>query len=132
VKRSDVFPSKWLNPSDLGGDMVVMIREVKLDEIGRENEPKPIVFFEGNLKPMILNVTNWKSLEKLFGMDSDGWGGKQITLFVKDDIEAFGEIVSGIRIRPELPTSPAVPDQVVEAGPGPPDPVEPLEEDFPF
>jgi hypothetical protein len=137
MKRSDVFPSKWLNPSDLAGDMVVQIRGVKQEEVGRDNELKPVIYFEGTLKPMILNVTNWKSLASLFGEESDNWGSKQITLYVKSDIEAFGEIVSGIRIRTN-PATVAEPiaetpvGQVASSDGQMPEFVEPGDDDLPF
>ena len=126
--QNDVFPSNWLNSSDIQVDTIVTIRDMKLEEVGREPQSKPVMYFEGALKPLIVNVTNWKACAKLFGEDSDLWLGRQVTLYVRHDIEAFGDIVSGIRIRATAPAQPQaadVPDQAPVAESSPPDPVEP-------
>ena len=128
MKQHDIFTSDWLNSSDVDDDTIVTIRDVKLEEVGREPQSKPVMYFEGSLKPLIVNVTNWKIGAKLFGEESDNWIGRQITLYVKHDIEAFGDIVSGIRIRAAAPAqaqAAGAPNQAPLAESGLPDPIEP-------
>lgn len=55
-----------------------------------------------NNKPMVINATNAKVLEKLYSPYVEDWAGKQITLFVAK-IKAFGEVVDALRIRPKIP-----------------------------
>jgi hypothetical protein len=67
-----------------------------------------IDFEEPNFKPMILNNTNCKAIEK--ATDSkyiEDWAGKRIALFVVS-ISAFGEVTDAIRVRPTAPREPKV------------------------
>ncbi|MGA2112710.1 MAG: hypothetical protein ABSG98_11285 [Anaerolineales bacterium] len=126
MKQSDVFPSKWLKAEDLAGPLTVRIADVRLDPIknpeGGEDQEKPVLVLEGNFKPMILNVTNWKALAKGYGEDSDAWIGKRVTL-LKTEVDAFGETHVVIRLR--------IPEAKVIAGSKEAVP-EPEVEDIPF
>lgn len=54
-------------------------------------------------KPMILNATNCKTLQKLFGSPMvEDWTTKPVTLFVAK-VRAFGDTVDALRIRPAFP-----------------------------
>ena len=60
--------------------------------------------FTENIKPMVLNRTNSKTITKLFGTPYiEQWTGRRIQIYIEHDIQAFGEIVDGIRVRPFLP-----------------------------
>lgn len=100
--------SKFLKYQDLGGnDWVVTISNVTREDIKEKDgtsKKKFIVHFKECEKGLVLNTTNMNTLYKILGSDdSDVWMGKRITLYVKDDIEMGGEIMSGIRIRAKLP-----------------------------
>ena len=102
MKMNDVFPSKYLKASDIEGEMTVTVKNcvpVMLTNRAGEDEQKPLITFEGVEKGVILNITNWKAIEKQHGHDSDDWKGKQITL-IKAYVDAFGETVEAIRIKP--------------------------------
>jgi hypothetical protein len=60
-------------------------------------------------KPLILNVTNSKTIHRLYGPYIDDWAGKQITLYASTTRLA-GETVECLRIRPvvEVPKLPAI------------------------
>lgn len=54
-------------------------------------------------KPMVLNATNQKLMEKIFGSPYiEDWAGKKMTLCVKR-IRAFGETVDALRVKDSLP-----------------------------
>jgi hypothetical protein len=100
--------SKYLKFQDLGEqDHVVTIRDVKREEIKNKDgltNKKFVVYFQELDKGLILNTTNMNTIDKLMGSDdSDRWIGQRIVLFVKDDVELGGELVSGIRVRPKHP-----------------------------
>ena len=101
-------PSTFLKHEDLEGqDWVVTIKNVTMEKVkgGQDNKERDkfIVHFN-ECKPLVLNKTNMTTLIKLFGSnDSDVWVGKRVTLYVKDDVEFGGELVSAIRIRPKQP-----------------------------
>lgn len=96
---------KYLKHQELNGDTLMTIKEVKRETLEGEGgeQEKWVVYFEETKKGLALNATNGKTLCKLFGDEMDHWVGKQITLFVKEDVEFAGELVSAIRVRPKAP-----------------------------
>lgn len=100
--------SKYLKHQDIGDvDVVVTISNVTREDVKNKDnttQKKFVVHFRELEKGMILNSTNMNMITKLMGTDdSDGWIGKRITLYTKDDIEMGGEITSGLRVRSKLP-----------------------------
>lgn len=100
-------PSSFLKQEDLeGNDWVVTIKNVTKEAIKSSDgtsKDKFIVHFN-ECKPLVLNKTNMTTLITLMGgNDSDLWTGKRITLYVKDDVEFGGKMVSAIRVRSKLP-----------------------------
>lgn len=86
-----------------GDDLTVTIERVQLEEItmmGGKKEDHTVAYLAGN-KPMILNVTNSKSIHKLYGPFIEDWAGKQITLFAST-AKMAGEMVECLRIRPSV------------------------------
>ena len=73
------------------------------DEKGKE-EIVLSCTFEGVKKPMILNATNCKAIEKVSGSPFiDNWSGVTITVYILKGIKAFGKIVDGLRIKEYAP-----------------------------
>jgi len=86
-----------------GQDLTVTIDYVQLQEItgtGGKKEDCTVAHLV-NEKPMILNVTNSKSIAKLYGPFIEDWAGKKITLFASTTRLA-GETVECLRIRPKV------------------------------
>jgi hypothetical protein len=86
-----------------GDDITVTIERVQLETVkmmGGKNEDHTICHLRGQ-KPMILNVTNSKSIHKLYGPFIEDWAGKQITLFAST-AKMGGELVECLRIRPSV------------------------------
>lgn len=128
---NDAFPSKTLKASDLGNNLVtVRISHVEVEAMGRgkDAETKPVVYFEGKSKGLVLNKTNAKRIVEITGSpDTDHWKGHAITLYATET-EFQGETVDCIRVK--APTAgrpnagrPAPP-------PPPPPPVEQTQDDF--
>ena len=62
---------------------------------------KPILYFEGTDKGLILNPTNARTIGLRCGNEMDNWAGRRVVLF-RDECEAFG--VKGtpcVRVRVE-------------------------------
>jgi len=77
----------------------VVVEEVKTD---RGAEQCKVAYIKGQ-KPMILNVTNCKAIQKAYDTPYiEDWAGKTITLYVAK-IKAFGDVVDALRIKPEKP-----------------------------
>lgn len=105
-----------------GKDLTLTIRKVvggELTAIGGRKSKKPIIHFKQNVKPMICNKTNAKTIATMYGNTVEAWAAKNITLFVSmtRDPSGGGE-VECIRIRPGTPTRPADEDVVILPGEG--------------
>ena len=126
MRFDDVYPSNYLKASDCeDGDLVLTIEAVRTETLGqgKDAELKPVASFHETEKTFVVNKTNWKTIEKLYGPDSDDWVGKKIALFATE--VPFGqEMVMAIRVRLKAPkgkggTTPALAATPRPPGPGP-------------
>lgn len=87
---------------DEGKEMIVTIREVKPELITGQNgqkEEKVVAHFEGDVKPLILNKTNLKAIEKALKTPYiEDWSGHNVQLYV-EMVSAFGTITQAVRVR---------------------------------
>jgi len=109
MKRNDAFPKTYLTKDDVHEPVNVHIADVAIKSLGSgENaEEKPVLMFTENMRPMVLNATNWDILEKAFGNDSDLWHDKAIQLYADPTVSFGGKQVGGIRIRVSRDMTPA-------------------------
>lgn len=100
MKIADVFPSHYLKASDLNGSAVpVTIDHVALEQVGREKETRPVLYFVGKSKGVILNKTNARKIVEIAGSDdTDDWNGISVVLF-SAMVEFQGDTVESIRIK---------------------------------
>ena len=101
-------PSRWLKHTDLpeDHDTVLTIATFAQEDIGKgdQKEKRWVLYFHEIDLGLVLNATNGKAVIKACGTDEmDDWKGKQISLYVKDDVEFAGDIVSAIRVRVKAP-----------------------------
>lgn len=105
---------KLTNPDYLGAyalepgqDLIVTIKSVANEVVTGSDGKKEtcsVMHFVEDVKPLILNATNSKTITKLLKTPYiEQWAGKKIQLFVERGIKAFGEVVDAIRVRPFLP-----------------------------
>ncbi len=102
MRKSDVFESKYLKSSDIpeGTFVRVAIREVAIMNLAQEGKPvenRPVVYFVGKDKGMVLNAGNWDILEAAYG-DSDDWGNKPALLYITPTHTPAGAPCMGLRI----------------------------------
>jgi hypothetical protein len=99
-----LFPSKWLAAADLmGEDRIVQVKQIiPSEEVGQSKDKRPVVYFQGVEKGLVLNKTNAKRIAKLYGPDTDKWLGKPITLY-PSECDFGDETVPCLRVRPEAP-----------------------------
>jgi hypothetical protein len=105
---------KTTNPNYLGAyafddgkDMIVQVKDVKMEMVQNQQgrEEKNVMYFEGNIKPLILNSTNMKAIEKATGTAYlDEWVGKKLQLYVTL-VSAFGTTTDAVRVREFAPRS---------------------------
>jgi hypothetical protein len=96
MKGSDVFPGKYLRAADLNGhEPIVTIDRVEMEKF--DDGPKPIVYFVGKERGVVLNKTNWAAIADINGSDdSDDWKGTKIKL-ITAKVEYQGKRVPAIR-----------------------------------
>lgn len=104
---------KSFNPDYLGAysiedgrDIIGTIKSVKVEQVtgtGGKKEECLVCRFVENIKPMILNKTNCKTISKIYKTpDTDNWVGKRIQIFATTT-KLAGEVVECLRIRDIAP-----------------------------
>ena len=105
---NDAFPGTYLKADDLKGkEPTVTIDRVAMEDIGGEH--KPVLYFQGKDRGMVLNKTNSTNIASMYGPETDAWTGKIVTLFTAH-VDFQGKTVPAIRIKP-----PASPDPAMQA-----------------
>ena len=99
---------KYLGSHNLeqGEEIIVTIEKFEGEELVKSTDgkdaPKMVLYFKENIPKMILNITNGKTLEALYGPHPDQWIGKQIQVF-STMVKSFGKMELGLRIRDVIP-----------------------------
>lgn len=109
MRIDKLYPSKFLKAADLNGKQVtVTISKLVMEEMGfgSEKESKPCLYFEKATKSLVLNRTNAMTISKLYGLESDLWTGKRITL-IAVNVRAFGQMHETVRVKDSIPPAPA-------------------------
>jgi hypothetical protein len=102
MRASDAFPSKYLKSSDVKAKQrIATISCLETEAVGQDKKKKPVLYFEDDVKPMVVNRTNFEELEAAFG-DSDDWAGCKVKIFCAPT-SYQGKKVDGIRVAPIAP-----------------------------
>ena len=110
--------SEYLGAEDIdpGTEPIVTIDHIYNAKVtlARGKEQKDVITFREervkgikNVRPLIVNATNRKTLRKLFkAVDAETLEGKQIQLYLEHNVRdpSTGDKVDGIRIKPRIPT----------------------------
>jgi hypothetical protein len=101
------FPSKYVRAADLNGKPItVTIARIVVEKVGQDQEEKPVVYFQRAQKGLILNKVNAMTIASLYGIETDGWVNRQVTLYVTK-VRAFGATHDAIRIKEQIPAQAA-------------------------
>jgi hypothetical protein len=97
------FPSKYLKAADLPADrhVSVVIDHVTVENVAGNDNPddeKPVLYFQGKQKGMVLNKTNATTISNAYGDETDAWSGQPILLYVTD-VAFQGKMVPSIRVK---------------------------------
>jgi hypothetical protein len=110
-----VFKSDHLGVADLeefleeGKRLVFTIKEVKQEYdvtvAGRKGNHN-IAYFVEKIKPLVLNSTNSKAVKTFCKGSSfvEDWSNVLIELYIDANVKMKGDIVGGVRIKPNQPT----------------------------
>jgi len=77
----------------------LVIESVTAEEMRQGNDKLCLTFTDLARKPMLLNKTNSKRLQKMFGKETDDWLNQTISVWFDPEVEYMGEIVGGLRVR---------------------------------
>jgi len=104
----NLFPNKMLllgsQNLNEGEELIAKIKSVEIEEIKNikgKTEYVPVLKFE-NAPPMVLNITNSRSIASLYGEHYDHWIGESIQVFATK-VKAFGQEQMALRVREAKP-----------------------------
>lgn len=97
---NDVFPTKFLKAHELKGqEPIVTIDRVDFEPIGRSREMKPVVYFRGTEKGIVLNKTNANKIIQISGSAiTEEWSGTRVKLYATE-ADFGGETYDVVRIK---------------------------------
>jgi len=110
-----VFKSDHLGVADLeemiedGKSLVMTIKHVKQEigakVAGRKIDANIAYFTDATIKPLVLNATNSKQVQKFAGGSPfvEDWNNVVIEVFADASVRMKGELVGGVRIKPVQP-----------------------------
>lgn len=97
MRVSDAFPSTYLKAADLEDkQLIVKIERTDWEKIGDDN--KPVVYFKGHEKGLVLNKTNANNIAYAYGDEMDDWIGADVILF-PTMVDFQGRSVPAIRVK---------------------------------
>jgi hypothetical protein len=110
VNINTAFPSKYVKAAEIPEEgLVAAIDRVDMEDVDGKGSMKPVLYFRGGKKGLVLNVTNSKKIVQLVGSDNtDNWAGQRITLY-QSETEYAGDTVACIRVRAAKGTAPTAP-----------------------
>lgn len=101
AKLKDIKNSRFVTKDDVEPAIKVTIIGCDEEDVSQDNDPpelKWVLKFKENVKPLVLNVTNFERIAFITGKDdSDDWVGTEITLW-NDMTVRFGDKKGGIRV----------------------------------
>jgi len=103
----ECFPSKFIAAEDLQGqELAVAIERVEMENVSGDDteDNKPVVYFVGHKKGLVLNKTNAGVIADLYGPETTAWQGQLVTLW-PTQTEFKGKTVRCVRIKLDAPAA---------------------------
>lgn len=102
MQIDQAFPSRYLRASDIppGQYVHVVISRFLIEKMRTKKgeEHKPVLYFQGKNKGMVLVKTNADALKHAFGGETDEWIGKRVVI-VNEKVRFGREWVDALRLR---------------------------------
>ena len=90
-----------------GRDLIATIDYVqkeKVTGVGGKTEEEVVAHFSDGNKPLILNKTNMKTIQKIYKTPYiEDWAGRAIQIYYDPTVKFGRDTVGGLRIRPFIP-----------------------------
>lgn len=90
-----------------GEELVATIASASIQSIKNQNgkdERVPVITFANNVPPMVLNITNTKTIAALYGDLYENWIGRDIQVYATM-VKAFGKEQMALRVRLIVPVN---------------------------
>ena len=97
MRIREAYPSKYVSTDDIKAPVRCTISGVLMEQVGEGQ--KPVCYFKGGDKGLVLNKTNGIVMADAFGDDTDDWVGKVIELRVEPTMFK-GKPDTGTRVYP--------------------------------
>lgn len=119
---SSVFHSTYLRADDIpaGRDAAVQIDRVDLEYVdGQTADPKPVAYFAGKNRGLVLNKTNASTIAAGYGDETDAWAGRPLVIFTTST-SFQGRQVPCLRVRipSQAPPVPPATTRPAQTDPG--------------
>lgn len=100
MRISAAFPSKYLKSADIpeGRDIALQIDEVRMESMEQSKDEKPVLYFIGKEKGLVLNSTNANTIADQYTDDTDEWHGRPVVLYASTTTYQ-GRNVACLRVR---------------------------------
>jgi hypothetical protein len=110
---------KMTNPNYMGDysipegrDLIATIDYVqkeKVTGVGGKTEEEVVAHFSDGNKPLILNKTNMKTIQKIYKTPYiEDWRGRKIQIYYDPTVKFGRDTVGGLRIRPIVPAQQSI------------------------
>lgn len=103
MKISETFPRKYATGEDIKQPVSLPIARVVMEQMhpqpGSPAENKPVIYFEGANRGIILNRTLALQIAAIHGDETAAWTGKKIQLYT-EKMRVAGQDRIAIRARP--------------------------------
>jgi hypothetical protein len=128
---TQAFPSKYLKAADLQDrNITVIMDRVEMEDIGDDGD-KPVLYFQGKEKGLVLNKTNSNTIAVVYGEETDDWAGKELILY-PTMVDFQGRSVPAIRVRHPQPKDRTREMRAVGNGARRPSVAQELNDEIPF
>ena len=128
-----MYPSKYLKAADLNDqEAKVTMSHVDMEDVG-DADKKPVLYFNGKTKGLVLNKTNGRAISKTYGDETEEWKGKDLILYPAM-VDFRGDMVEAIRVRvpKQMGASGLAGEKKYTENNPPPIAGNPLDDDIPF
>lgn len=92
-----LFKSNYLKAADLEEDLTTMVID-RVEVAEFDTGEKPVLYFEGEDRGLVLNKTNTRAIGTAYGYETDSWVGKRVILFTTA-VDFQGSMVDAIRVK---------------------------------
>lgn len=118
MKISELYPRRYATGEDLKGKAFTLaVARVVLEEMhpqpGAPAERKPVIYFDGTSKGIILGPALARQIAGLLGDDTNDWTGKKVTIYPQS-MTVAGTPRTAIRARAATNGTSTPPDAMIE------------------